>query len=265
MALGVATRSLLDFLLPQHCTICSRPSDQWLCGDCHHEFERITNEASCGTCAAPLPDDLSPCPRCLGRPGRVIRRAAALGRHDGPLRELIHHLKYHHRWSLADTLAQQYPARPHAMDLLRMSEVVVPVPLHWWRRLRRGYNQAELLARAIAKLHQLELCHALTRHRGTHQQTSLKSISARARNVRGVFSPTRHIHSIVGKRVLLIDDVLTTQATLRAAARILHSAKPARIDVLVLAVADPANRDFTTVASPSTGTVSQADPSDQSQ
>lgn len=240
--------SLIDVLLPQHCTICSRPCDQWLCDTCGDQLDATIAEASCGVCAAPLRDEFTPCPRCLGRPGRVIGRAAALGRHDGTLRELIHQLKYQRRWNLAETLARQFEHRPHAMNLIRSAEVVVPVPLHWRRRLQRGYNQAELLARAISSIYGPGLCHALERHRGTRQQTALKSISARARNVRGVFAATSRAQQLAGRRVLLIDDVLTTQSTLRAAARALGAAKPASIDALVLAVADPANRDFTTIA-----------------
>ena len=238
---------IADVVLPQHCAICDSPSDQWLCDGCRQSFEAIVAEPSCAICAAPLVSDGSPCPRCLGRPGRLIRRAAALGRHDGALRELIHHLKYHHRWNLAARLAQYLKERPHAHDLIASADIIVPIPLHWRRRLHRGYNQSQLIAEAIAHAHAAVVCHALVRHRGTRQQTSLKSVSARVRNVRGVFAPTRHAPKLAGRRVLLIDDVLTTQATLRAAARALQPIEPASIDALVLAVADPSNRNFTTI------------------
>jgi len=236
-----------DVLLPQHCCVCTSPALLWLCDECRREFDKATAEPLCPVCSSPLGYADAPCPRCLGREGRAIARVAALARHDGALRDLVHALKYRGRWGLARHLAGHMLRRAAVKRLAESSDMIVPVPLHWWRRLSRGYNQAELLARELAGLTGLELCQALRRRTPTQWQTRLKSIAARARNVRGAFAPTRHAGRIVGRRILLIDDVMTTQATLRAAARALKPMQPASVSALVVTIADPGRRGFTTI------------------
>jgi ComF family protein len=115
-------------------------------------------------------------------------------------------------------------------------DFIVPVPLHWRRRWRRGFNQAELLARGIAKHRGIPLVSALRRGKATVDQAALTS-AGRRRNVVGAFQPRKGIE-IQGKRILLIDDVFTTGATASACALALKRAGAASVSLLTLARAD---------------------------
>lgn len=163
--------------------------------------------------------------------------ARSAGEYDGALREIIHAFKYDARRSLASPLGELL--RHAAGDLLHDASCAVPVPLHPWRRLHRGFNQAADLAAALP----IPVVHALWRCRMTAPQTGL-SASARRRNVRGAFrlSPLlRHrvMSSMIGGRiVVLVDDVRTTGATLDACAHVLKDAGANEVRALTVARAD---------------------------
>lgn len=160
------------------------------------------------------------------------RRAA--GRYDGSLPRIIHAFKYDGRRSLALPLGTML--RERSERVLQDSACVVPVPLFPWRRLRRGFNQAADLARHLER----PVIHALWRVRPTPPQAGLTA-ATRRRNVRGAFrlSPllsrrVRH-EFIHGRVVVLIDDVMTTGATLRACAEVLEGAGASAVRLLTLA------------------------------
>jgi ComF family protein len=138
-------------------------------------------------------------------------RASAAGIYDGPLRSIIHAFKYDGRRSLAKPLARL--VRERHRDLLADVDAAVPVPLHWVRRISRGFNQAEDLARCLG----LPVTRALKRVRSTAPQAELAGV-ARAANVRAAFAPTHAAASLRGKVVLVVDDVVTTGATMEACA-----------------------------------------------
>ena len=115
-------------------------------------------------------------------------------------------------------------------------DLLVPVPLHWWRRLQRGYNQSELLCRGIAEVMPREVnTTAVVRHRYTRQQ-SLQSGDSRAANVEGAFR-LRHPDQLAGRHVLLVDDVLTTGATLSACTDTLLAVPDLRLSVATFCIA----------------------------
>ncbi len=124
-----------------------------------------------------------------------------------------------------------------AADLLSEAEVLVPVPLHRWRLLRRGYNQAALLARAVARLAGRPCVpDLLERHRPTASQQRLSARARRENVTPAAFRVhRRHRGRIAGARILLVDDVFTTGATLDACAKVLQRAGAARVDALTLA------------------------------
>jgi ComF family protein len=130
--------------------------------------------------------------------------------------------------------------------LLTESEVIVPVPLHRLRQISRGYNQAEVIARRLASRCRVRLARPLVRLRNTESQTNMTSATQREENMRDAFALVNP-RPIRGKNVVLVDDVMTTGATLRAVARALKPAKPASLCAIVLAVADPKGRDFQAV------------------
>ncbi len=156
------------------------------------------------------------CARCRrGRP--VVARALAAGAYDGPLREIVHALKYEGRRSLARPLAALMLTR--CAGVLAGADCVIPVPLHPSRRRARGFNQALDLARRLSAAGP-PVCQALRRVRATPTQTGLPA-GQRHRNVRDAFAPRRRAPPLRDAVVVLVDDVSTTGATLEACARVL--------------------------------------------
>ena len=123
------------------------------------------------------------------------------------------------------------------------SDVVVPVPLHRLRQIGRGYNQAEVVARRLASRCRKKLARPVVRLRNTESQTNMPSATQREQNMRDAFALLEDRH-VRGKHVVVVDDVMTTGATLRAVAQALRPARPASLCAVVLAVADPKGRDF---------------------
>ena len=175
-----------------------------------------------------------------------ITIGAAAGHYDGPLREIIHALKYEGRRSLAPPLGRLM--REAGAALLDDADCVVPVPLHPWRRMTRGFNQAADLASALDR----PVVHALWRARWTPAQMGLPARSRRT-NVRGAFMlspfcsrPGRraalHGPPIEDRVVVLVDDVRTTGATLNACAKVLRDAGAREVRALTAAIADPPRR-----------------------
>ena len=161
-------------------------------------------------------------------------RARAVVRYDDVARTLVHALKYQDRTDLAPSMGR-WMARA-GRDLLDGADVLIPVPLHWRRAWHRRYNQSGALARVIERQSGVSVVtEALRRTRSTEQQIGL-SRPQRASNVQGAFkvAPDRQA-LIAGRRVVLIDDVLTSGATVDACARALLRARAASVDVLVFA------------------------------
>jgi ComF family protein len=171
------------------------------------------------------------CPRCRDSVFH-FESVCRLAPYDGLLRELILRMKHAAGEGLAEDLGDLWAA--HSAERLKRlnADVVVPVPLHWWRRLTRGYNQSETLARALAGGLGLP-CEPrwLRRIRATPKQT-LQTPAGRWANVRGVFAARPAVR---GRTVLLVDDILTTGGTASEAARALRAAGAARVVVAVLA------------------------------
>jgi len=190
----------------------------------------------CDACGIPFEFDLGPASLCAScqarRPAFDHARAACL--YDEHARDLVLQLKHADRTDLAGLFAR-WLARA-AADLLPEIDMVAPVPLHPWRLLNRRYNQAAEIARPLARLSGISYRPGvLIRRRATQSQAG-RSGDARRRNVAGVFATPRGQRAAVeGARILLVDDVLTTGATVEGCARALKSAGAARVDVAVIA------------------------------
>jgi ComF family protein len=232
---GAWADALLAVLLAPACAACGTPLDAptrgAVCDGCWTRLVPIAPPA-CTTCAEPLPSwrvissAQRQCARCRRR-GTAIAMARAIGVYDGALRDIVHALKYEGRRSLAAPIAARM--RTHGADVLDGADVVVPVPLHRTRLLRRGFNQAADLARQLG----LPCRIALRRTRATASQTELPA-SRRHANVRDAFAVRRSV-SLAGLCVVLVDDVSTTGATLEACARALRQAGAREVRALTAA------------------------------
>lgn len=166
------------------------------------------------------------CARCRRRPGDIVR-SRAVGPYTGTLRAIVHALKYDGYRSLARVLGRLL--REHGSEVIGAADIAVPVPLHRRRARERGFNQAEDLAREIG----LPVVCALRRVRATPSQTSLPAARRHA-NVRDAFALRRGI-DVRGRRILIVDDVCTTGATMEACARVLRRAGAADVSALTAA------------------------------
>jgi ComF family protein len=241
--LRLATDALLTATLAPRCAACTtvldRPCLGAVCDICWSLVQPL-RPPLCRTCGYPLPSwrvvsvATAQCARCRRVPGFVDTGGAA-GSYDGALREIIHAFKYEGRRSLAAPLGTRM--REAGEDLLQGARCAVPVPLHPWRRLYRGFNQAAELAQAL----DLPVVDALWRMRATAPQTGLTA-AARQRNVRRAFrlSPLMTARTrdawLRGAVVVLVDDVRTTGATLNACAEMLKGAGAVEVRALTAAV-----------------------------
>lgn len=199
---------LVDLCLESSCPLCQRSTAQELCLDCQQRLQRLQLPASCQTWQPPLP-------------------VFAWGSYDGSLKRALATLKYENQPQLAqplgDWLAQSWlQFAPTSPKPLPKSLIVVPIPMHFAKQQQRGFNQAELLAKAFCQRTRLPLQpQALMRNRSTEAQFGL-SIAAREQNLSGAFT----LGADLAKRspssvVLLLDDIYTTGATAQSAAQTL--------------------------------------------
>ena len=231
-------RATLDILLPAHCLACTEPVSGvgQLCGACFAAADFITAPV-CGQCGLPLAEPAPLCTACDWDPP-TFRAARAALRYGPAAKRLILPFKYADRPEAASGLARLL-LRPGA-DLLAAADWLVPVPLHRRRLAARGYNQAGQLARALGRLAQKPvLIDALARIRATRPLAELDQHERDAALKGAIAVRPNRSPAIIGRTILLIDDVLTSGATASSCATALYEAGAAAVDVLALArVAD---------------------------
>jgi ComF family protein len=239
-----AVCGLLDLVFPDECRVCGDPLNSKsvqqvsripVCDRCLKDVQPLRAEFYCVACRTPFInrhplDETGRCGLCrLGLNG--FDRVYSYGAYEGTLRALIHLFKF----------GNVRPLAPKFGELLSLAlppeerfDAMVPTPLHWRRRWERGFNQSELLARAIARRRGVPVLKAVRRSKATPPQAGLTS-AQRRENVRGAFAPKMKLD---GMRVLLVDDVLTTGATASACARALKRAGASHVSLLALARRD---------------------------
>jgi ComF family protein len=225
-------QAVLDVLFPARCVGCGTYGS-FLCQSCQAELPRA-RPPRCPICWQPQRRS-APCGRCRQeRP--AFQGARSLYVYEGAAREAVRALKYSHLSALAQPMAQlmaRYVEEEEGIE----ADLVVAVPLYVRRQRLRGYNQSALLARELSRLCGLPLAErGLARRRNTPPQARSVDAEARKRNVADAFDADRR--QVEGKRVLLIDDVMTTGATLDACARALRQAGAVSVWALTFARED---------------------------
>ncbi len=241
---------IFSVLFPSDCRICGVPllntSRLPVCRACLNGIGPVRGKV-CSTCGESVlssyanvdPDGLLRCPVCR-RLDRPFERAVAYGSYDGGLRELIHLLKYNGVQPAANVLGRMLAESLKALeaDFADGGVIFAPVPLFKTKMRQRGFNQAELIARAALKWSPLReratlSANLLRRTRETGSQIGLTSHQRRA-NLRGAFA-VPHLPEVTGRHVLLVDDVYTTGTTAMECARVLRRAGASRVWVATVA------------------------------
>lgn len=222
------------FLYPANCRVCEESigvtSVPYICPNCWGDIQFL-EPSWCDICGTPGVDGR--CDACAISPPRY-GKLRSIAFYQTTLQEAIHLFKFEKKKVFAQHLIQLTKARMPTDCCIAEYDFVLPIPIHKKRLRERGFNQAELLANAIAKMENVPvLTDVLVRHRHTVAQSSLDR-EARQQNIIGAFE-IRNPKIISGKRLLVIDDVFTTGATIREVVSELWTADPAEIDVLTVA------------------------------
>lgn len=235
-----ALRALRDLVLPRECGVCHDAIGEdvpgRMCAGCLEEIEDLSYEGrvSCRSCARPSSDPR--CADCKRTP--MFLRASAFGPFDGVLRDAVHALKFEEDANLGRALGRLVARAAERLPVAKV-DAVVPVPLSFGRLVERGYNQSAILARVVAAAigKPLEL-DWLVRTRGSAEQSGSTRAQRRS-NVRGAFAARETVR---GRRILLVDDVLTSGATLRACVEALRAKGAKTPYVVVLSRAEGPSR-----------------------
>jgi ComF family protein len=231
-------RGVLDLLFPGQCLRCKTEvgEPRTLCAACWSKI-RFIDEPMCPVCGSPYDSPLEAglvCGSCLAEPP-PFARARSVFRYDDASRDLI--LSFKHADRLEGAPAYANWLSRSCGEILDKANFITPVPLHWQRLVRRRYNQAAILANALARMSGVPaLSELLLRKRATASQGEMRSPRARRLNVAGAFTLNpRHSTAIKDRHILLVDDVLTTGATVTACARALRRGGAGEVSVVTLA------------------------------
>ncbi|MCD6168994.1 MAG: ComF family protein [Candidatus Latescibacteria bacterium] len=231
--------ALLDFVYPPYCCLCGtrlQEGEKVVCEGCWGEVKPLQGPF-CPNCGYPVKPGADECAMCQQR-GWTFRQVGVLADFQPPVQQLIHLLKYKGKRSVGTRLGAMLSQALQGRPQWQRADLIIPVPLHRSRLRERGYNQSLLIAKALAERLQKPLRQELlVRRRNTRSQTKL-NVAQRVENVSGAFQ-VKYPVEVREKRIILVDDVITTGATADACSRSLVNAGAK--EVLVAAVATPIN------------------------
>jgi len=227
---------LLSLLFPTKCLICeSNTPDAGICGECWAKLSFIT-KPYCASCSFPFAYENEQdmlCGNCI-KDAPNYDKAISIMKYDEYCKKLIHKFKYQDQLHVLNYLTKFMINM--GKELIRESDFICPVPMHKNKLLKRGYNQAALLAMNISKQCKINyLPDLIVKHKNIQAQAGLLK-HQRVKNIKNSFQLNmKYQKKIEGKRILLIDDVITTGATITECCRMIRVAKPSKIFVLTLA------------------------------
>ncbi len=237
---------ILDFLFPKYCVNCNREisqTDSWVCLSCAQKIVPVVSQV-CPACGR-LTENGRYCPKC-SKDKSLIGVMAAAYFDEGPIREMIHNFKYNGVLELGDRLAEmmvdslnnELRSMNHGENKIHNSlfmlhdSILTFVPMHWQRKAKRGYNQAEVLARIIGQKLNIEVCELLTKPKKTKRQAELSG-NSRRKNLQGTFILNADC-CVKNREIIIVDDVVTTGSTLNECAAVLKKAGAKKIWGLVI-------------------------------
>lgn len=241
LALGDAAaflgRGALGLVYPPHCFACGRDTAGAgggpLCPACLARVRPVETACpACGTPRGPHAPDEGRCDSCRNR-ALHFETACGAFHYEDPVRRLLHRLKFEGLQAAAGPLARLALERLRRLPFVTELDAVVPVPMHWLKRARRGHNPSELIARELASGLGLPFAQPLVKVRATAAQMELLR-ARRLENPKGAFRARRR-RALEGRAVLLVDDVMTTAATVAECARALREAGVARVFAFAVA------------------------------
>jgi len=220
--------------LPCLCAICRTWSASPVCNDCRSDYARLLPR--CPGCALPLAPGLALCSRCTEAGPSPLAQCVARVSYEWPWVDLVAQFKFLSQPAWGHALAQLMLQNPQAHDLLTQADGLIPIPLSLARQAERGYNQAWELAWQLQRESGLPARPSVLLHRDTRQVQHELGRAARLAHAQQAFAvnPAQRA-ALAGAHWVLVDDVLTTGATLQAAARHLLDAGAARVSALVFA------------------------------
>ena len=233
-------RSCLNLVYPLKCFVCNSPisteesQSEFLCPQCSLKIKFITSPI-CEKCGRPIAQssNFKICSECNKKQKIFFDRAFSVAIYEGVWKELIHLFKYSKNDYLDKFLSGFLVELIHKNPFLKETDVIIPVPLYWQDKWRRGYNQTHLLACEVSKTTNISLGINLIKHKKIPSQTTLSG-KERLKNVKKAFK-LKNYKILENKKILLIDDVFTTGSTVNECSKVLRGAKVKSINVITLA------------------------------
>lgn len=225
-------KKILNFIIsvffPRTCSLCGKTmpfsSQQNICNECLGKIPKLEG-LICHKCSLPLPDGGATCSDCKNNKNIYFEVLKSPYLYSTQMQKLIKKLKYSRKTFLAKDLSLKLAEFIVKENIDKNIDVVVPVPMHWFKKWKRGYNQAELLAQNVANIINKPMYDALIRTKYTKPQFNLKK-QERQENLANIFVLNKkYVDVVMGKRILLIDDIATTCSTANQCAKVLKSLK----------------------------------------